>query len=158
MISPGDVAKAALWVTGREGAELTSDPVLSRWGISLAYHPEIGAAGIRAMTQQRAAQIFVEQYWVAAWSGLPQYLATPLLSFSVVEGPEQAALALQRALVVKADGLVGPQTCAVAASANKAALLEAFFAECMARFKESPRWVLDDIGWCRRQFAASCAP
>jgi lysozyme family protein len=107
------------------------------------------------MTQQQAAGIFADEYWVAAWSGLPQYLTVPMLSFAVVDGPTQAAFALQRALVVKADGVVGAQTIAAAGIPPPKALLESYFGECLTRFQQSPRWATDGTGWGRRQLAAS---
>jgi len=156
MIAHDEVMAAALWVTSREGGALVSDPALSKWGLSLRYHPEFGEAGIRNATQAQAAQVFASPtYWLEVWNALPTYLVIPLLSFAVLEGVGQGCYALQRALSVRVDGKIGPQTIAAASAAKPAVLLEEFFGACLERFEQSPRWILDGKGWCRRQFAAS---
>lgn len=162
MISSDDLARAGLWVTTVETGKLVSDPALSRWGVSLRYHPALGESGIQGMTQDRAAAILTsDTYWLPAWNGLPQYLTVPMLAFSVLEGPTQAAYALQAALGVKADGDVGVQTCAAAQTANPDhpldGLLRRNFEAQVHRLEESPRWLLDGAGWCGRQAAAMAA-
>ncbi len=162
MISPSDITAAGMWVTSVETGALVSDPWLSRWGISLKYHPELGASGITGMTQEQAVAILTsDQYWLPEWNALPQYLVIPMLSFSVLEGPTQASYALQRALGVKVDGDVGQNTIAAAATVEpkvrRDPFLKAFFRTCRQRFAESPRWVLDGEGWETRQLGASLA-
>lgn len=154
-----DIHQAALWVTGRESGTYTTDPWPSKWGVSQHYHPDLSVADIQSMTQAKAAALFVKSYWLPEWSALPTYLSIPMLSFSVLEGPGQAVVALQRALVVKPDGNVGPETLAAARTTEnrRDQFLEAFFRECRKRFAESPRWILDGEGWVTRQFAASLA-
>lgn len=162
MISLGDLAKAGLWVTAVETGTLVSDPALSRWGISLRYHPKLGEAGIRSMTRDEAVKILTsEQYWPLAWNTLPPYLATPMLAFSVLQGPTWAARALQSALGVAVDGAVGPETCAAADAANaldplNGLLRRNFEAQCR-RLQEDTRWLVDGIGWAGRQAAAMAA-
>jgi lysozyme family protein len=151
----GDITAAALWITGREGPYHNdpNDPGgETAWGVSARNHPGLVIANV---TQPQAAQIFVEQYWPKGADQLPTYLATPLLAFAVLDGPVQAVMALQRALVVTADGAVGPQTIAAAASAKQNDLLETFFGACLTRLMQSPNWSTYGIGWARRQFAAS---
>lgn len=162
MISLGDVARAALWVTTVETGTLAHDPALSRWGISLRYHPELTASDITGMTQDRAAGILgSSDYWLSSWNALPQYLAVPLLSFSVLDGPVQAAMALQSALGVHVDGDIGPETGAAANCANAAdplnGLLRRNFEAQMHRLQTSSRWLLDGVGWAGRQAAAMAA-
>ena len=147
---------AAGWIADWEGPQLVTDPYLSRFGISIKYHP---TEDIRNMTRDRAIAIFLKEYWPAGADGLPDYLAIPLMSFSVVEGATQAVYALQRALVVKVDGDIGNGTIAAAAAtlANRDRFLVAFGRACRKRFAESPRWILDGEGWEARQMAASLA-
>jgi lysozyme family protein len=161
-VSLDELATAGMWVTTVETGILTRDPALSRWGISLKYHPELGVDGITGMTQPRAAAILTSPtYWLPSWSGLPAYLATPMLAFSVLEGPTQAAYALQRALGVKVDGDIGPATCAAAMTANPSdplsGLLRRNYEAQWRRLAESPRWSIDGAGWCGRQAAAMAA-
>ena len=146
--------EAALWVTGREGGKLVSDPWLSRWGISLQYHSEVGADGVRNMTQPAAAKIIAQQYWIEVWNPLPPYIVIPVLSFAVLEGTANACYAIQRGLGVTVDGKFGPQTYGAADAALPSEFLEEFYGACLDQFEKSPRWVKDGKGWCKRQAAA----
>ncbi len=150
---------AALWVANWEGPEVTSDPWLSCCGISIHYHPEFTETQIRSMTPEKAAPIFVKGYWPENASSLPDYLSIPLMAFSVLEGPVQAVFALQRALVVPADGHIGPQSIAAATTtvSKRDEFLEEFFGQCFVRFSQSQRWPIDGKGWVTRQLAASLA-
>jgi lysozyme family protein len=157
MITAGQLAAAALWVTEREGP-YHNDPRdpggETAWGFALRYHPEL-TGSLQTLTQQQAAQMLAKQYWEASWNDLPSYLATPMLAFSVLEGPGQAAQCLQRALVVHVDGDIGEQTIHAATLPMPIALLESYFGACMDRLHVSPTWSRDGTGWERRQLAAS---
>lgn len=157
MISAGDIANAALWVTGREGPYHFDprDPGgETAWGFAVRYHPELKGK-LQTLSQSEAATMLAQQYWPANASGLPSYLAIPLLAFSVLEGPGQAVMALQRALVVHADGAIGAQTVHAATLPNPKDLLESYFGACMDRLHESAGWSIEGIGWERRQMRAS---
>ena len=160
MISPGELANAGLWVTGREGP-YHCDPLdpggATAWGIAIRYHPEFTDERLRNLTQEQAAQIFIAKYWPSNASDLPSCLATPLLSFSVLEGPLEAVEALQKALGVHVDGQIGQQTIHAATLLNNALLLENFFRACMERLHGSPNWSNYGLGWECRQLAASLA-
>lgn len=159
MISVADIDRAALWVTGREGPyhNDSHDPGgATAYGLAARYHPEL-ADELATITQQEAAEYLAAHYWGAPWNELPQYLVTPMLAFSVLEGPIRAAECLQRALVVHVDGDVGAQTIHAAQLPKPDALLEAYFGACMDVLHESNTWVRDGTGWERRQFAASLA-
>lgn len=156
-ISAGQIAAAALWVTGREGPYHCDprDPGgETAWGLAIRYHPEL-AGKLQTITQAEAAQILAEKYWPAGASELPDYLAIPLLAFSILEGPEQAVMALQRALGVRSDGDIGQQTAHAATLPTPGDLLEEYFGACMDRLHQSPSWYRDGTGWERRQMRAS---
>jgi lysozyme family protein len=159
MISADALQEASLWVTGREGPYHfdPKDPGgETAWGLAVRYHPEL-AGKLQALTQAAAAQMLAEQYWPKGASDLPSYLAMPLLAFSVLDGPVQAVMALQRALGVHVDGGIGPQTIHAATLPTPAALLEWYFGACMDRLHQSATWSRDGTGWERRQMAASLA-
>lgn len=149
----------AIWVANWEGTKVVTDPWLSCCGISIHYNPEFSEAQIRSMTPERAAPVFVKKYWPEGASALPDYLSIPVMAFSVLEGPVQAAYALQRALDVKVDGMIGEHTAAAALTTvgNRDAFLIAFFRTCRQRFTQSSRWMIDGEGWEARQLAASLA-
>jgi len=158
MISPGQLSAAGLWVTSREGPYHV-DPLdpggATSWGISIRYHKEFTDAQLRALTQTDAAAFLVKNYWPDHAEDLPDFLAIPLLSFSVLEGPTQAVMCLQRALVVHVDGGIGPQTIHAANLPTQEALLESYFGACMDRLHGRADWIREGTGWERRQFAAS---
>lgn len=162
--SPQQLTAAGLWVASVETGRLVSDPWLSRWGVSLHYHPELTAADITGMTQDRAAGILSSQgYWPRPWNALPAFLAKPVLAFSVLEGPTKSARALQAALGVKTDGDIGAGTVA-AAEAGEAKALDPVdgvlrrLVEAQADIlKESPRWLIDGVGWVGRCSAGAVA-
>lgn len=154
----------ALWVAKYEGPYHNDPRDLggsTAWGVSLRYNADhFTDAQLRALTPQAAADYFVEHYWPkAASTALPDYLSTPLMAFSVLEGPTQAVYALQRALGVKVDGDIGPQTITAAATTvgKRDEFLTAFFRQCRKRFVQSPNWLSDGEGWESRQLAASLA-
>jgi lysozyme family protein len=157
VISAGQIAAAALWVTGREGP-YHLDPLdpggETAFGLAIRYHPEL-AGKLQTITQAEAAQILAAQYWPKGASDLPECLAIPMLAFSVLEGPGQAVMALQRALVVHVDGNIGPQTVHAATLLTTGDLLEAYFGACMDRLHQSQTWARDGTGWERRQLRAS---
>lgn len=159
MISVGDIAKAALWVTGREGPYHCDphDPGgATAWGLASRYHPDL-ADRLPTITQAEAADYLAAHYWEAEWSSLPQFLALPMLAFAVLEGTGQAAQCLQRALVVHVDGNVGAQTIHAAQLPKMDELLESYFGACMDRLHQRDGWAREGTGWERRQFAASLA-
>lgn len=156
---------AALWVAEWEGP-YHNDPVdpglATAWGVSLRYNADhFTDAQLRALTPQSAAAYFIAHYWPAGADELPPYLATPIMSFAVLEGPTQAVYALQRALDVRIDGTIGPQTIAAAATtapvAKRDAFLTAYFRACRRRLAEAPQWLTEGEGWEARQLAASLA-
>lgn len=157
MILPGQISAAALWITGREGPyhfDLRDPGGETAWGLAAKYHPEL-AGKLQTLTQEQAAGILAEKYWPEGASDLPSVLAIPLLAFSVLEGPVQAVMALQRALVVHVDGGIGAQTVHAAQIPQPADLLESYFGACMDRLHESSGWARNGTGWERRQFRAS---
>jgi len=154
---------AALWVANWEGPYHVDphDPGgATAWGISLRYNSaHFTDADLRQLTAQDAADYFVAHYWPENADQIPAYLSIPLLAFSVLEGPVQAAYALERALGAPVNGGIGPQTIAAAATTLTRCdkFLTAFFRACRQRLTESPQWLRDGEGWEARQFAASLA-
>jgi lysozyme family protein len=130
---------------------------ITAYGISKRYHPDLTDAQLRAFTPETAGQFLVAHYWLegSGVAALPDCLVTPLLAFSVLEGPIQAVRALQRGIGVKVDDDLGPATAAAAAAMKPKALLTAFYRECMRRLHASPGWLRDGLGWECRQLAAS---
>lgn len=153
-------ATAVAFVLAREGGELVSDPNdpggLSRYGIALRRHPELSAADIRAMTAERARAIYAGSYWSAVKGDeLPEHLQLPMLDAAVNMGPGSAIKALQRALYLSADGLLGPQTLKAAATADARATLAGLTSERIAHYSALQGWQTFGRGWTKRAVLAA---
>jgi lysozyme family protein len=156
VISQGDIVASAIWVATYEGPYHCdpNDPGgATAFGLSIRY-TKFTDAQLRAITVADAAQYYVQNYAPKNYSLLPQYFATPLLAFAILE-TSQAVIALQRSLGVPQDGVIGNQTAAAAArEAPKLALLN-YYRECMRHLRTRPEWPEEGLGWECRQVAAS---
>jgi lysozyme family protein len=136
--------RAVALVLSHEGG-LVDDPAdpggLTNHGISLRAYPELGAAGIRGLTAEQAAEIYRRDWWLRyGWAELPAPIGAKLLDLGVNIGAEAAQRALQRALratgaAVTEDGVLGPATRAAAAEADAAALLAALRSEAAGHYR-----------------------
>lgn len=115
-----------------DGVHFVNDPDdpggATNFGISLRFLNSIGLAGdidgdgdvdaddIRAMTLERAGQIYIKHFWEDTHiDQLPPRLAVKVFDMAVNMGPKQAIKILQRTLnaighTVAVDGVIGPQT------------------------------------------------
>jgi lysozyme family protein len=154
-------ARAVAFVLAHEGSELTeneADPGgLTRYGIALKRHPELTAADIRAMTAQRAAQIYEGPQYFGAIKGyqLPDALQLPMLDAAVMSGPGEAIRWLQRALYVRDDGDLGPETLNAAAHASVVPVIQRFCAERLYTLSTLPNWAPNAVGWSTRVIASA---
>lgn len=75
---------------------------------------------VRDLTMAQAAELYRRNEWAAVHGDeLPPPLALLAFDMAVNEGPERAAVTLQQALGVTADGKIGPSTLAAATSAGR---------------------------------------
>jgi lysozyme family protein len=131
-------------VLAHEGG-LVDDPAdpggITNYGISLRSYPELGAAGIRALTPEQAKEIYRRDWWLRyGWADLPAPIGAKLLDIGVNIGAEAAHRALQRALratgaPVVEDGLLGPATRAEVAQAEPAPLVTALRSEVAGHYR-----------------------
>jgi lysozyme family protein len=136
--------RAVAAVLAHEGG-LVDDPAdpggITNHGISLRSYPELGAAGIRALTPEQAAEIYRRDWWQRnGWAELPAAVGAKILDIGVNIGVESVHRALQRALratgaAVAEDGSLGPQTRAAVARADVSALLAAFRSEVAGHYR-----------------------
>lgn len=101
-----------------EGGEV-NDPddlgKLTKFGISARMYPTLD---IHNLTREQATEIYSRDYWEAFNLGsLPPVLGTLVLHYGAVAGPATAIILLQRALGVKADGILGIKTVTAAINA-----------------------------------------
>jgi lysozyme family protein len=109
---------ASRWIIEAEGGEV-NDPSDSgghtKFGISKRSYPHVDIA---SLTRDRALDIYRTDYWSrAGCHDLPAALALVVFDHAVLSGPRTAVAALQRAVLVTADGIVGPATIAAAKAA-----------------------------------------
>ena len=131
-------------VLAHEGG-LVDDPAdpggITNCGVSLRSYPQLGAAGIRALTPDQAKEIYRRDWWLrCGWDELPAPIAAKLLDIGVNIGAEAVHRALQRALratgaTVGEDGVLGPATRAAVAKADATALLVAFRSEVAGHYR-----------------------
>jgi lysozyme family protein len=99
--------------------------------------------------QSDIESIYHDEYWNPYCDLLP--IGTDYLYFdmAVNAGPQRAAILLQRALGVTADGRIGPITRSIIAKADPASLVSSFSAQKEAFYKSlhQPRFIK---GWLNR--------
>ena len=122
---------------------------LTHFGISQRAYPDVD---MKALTLQKAAAIYREDYWDPIKGDLlPAGLDLLMLDSAVNQGAKTAAVLLQQALDIKADGIIGPITLTRARQAMPD-LLITFAAERALRYEFSRNETTFGRGWYRRLF------
>lgn len=80
----------------------------TNFGISARAYPHLD---IRCLTRDEAKEIYRRDYWMKFNTGkFPPWMRLPFFDACVNQGPHFAIMALQTALGVKVDGILGPKT------------------------------------------------
>ena len=117
-------------------------------GISKRSYP---LEDIKNMTRERAAAIYRRDFWNAIRGDeLPAGVDLAAFDAAVNSGPSRAAKWLQRAVAVKADGVVGPNTLAAVQKADPARTINRMLDDRLAWLHGLPTWERYRIGWSRR--------
>ena len=108
------------------GDKITEDPRdpggLTKWGISQRAHPN---ADIRSLTREQAHAIYDRDYWRRIrGDDLPLSVGLMVFDMAVNQGVSAACKALQRALGVSPDGVLGPVTLNALRGRDSASLCE----------------------------------
>lgn len=141
---------------------------LTRWGITLralvARAIDVNGDGLvdrrdlETMTPADRDRFYLTNYWDAASCGaLPSALALLHFDAAVNQGPARARLFLQKAVGVKADGIIGRRTLgAVDAewSVNPRRVLREYALHRAIHYTSLSIFVLFGVGWLRRLFDA----
>ena len=124
----------------------------TRFGITEAVAREVGYRGdMRELPLDLAKRIYKDRYWDAVRAEeLPEAIRYAVFDAAVNSGPRQAALWLQRAVGVKDDGIIGPQTLAAVHAANPERLLRRFLSQRLRFMAGLPSWPAFGRGWARR--------
>lgn len=133
------------WTTGRPGQGECKG---TKFGISAMSYPELDIA---RLTRDEAKRI----YWVDWWNTLDlhQYTAGmryQLFDAAINHGMRNAIRILQWAVVVKADGIVGPVTRDALSKTSADDLLMLFISERLVFMTDLRGWENFGRGWARR--------
>lgn len=124
----------------------------TRFGITEAVAREVGYRGdMRELPLDLAKRIYKDRYWDAVRAEeLPEAVRYAVFDAAVNSGPRQAILWLQRAVGVKDDGIIGPQTLAAVRAADPERLLRRFLSQRLRFMTNLPNWGSFSRGWARR--------
>ena len=146
----GDFHRCIDRILAEEGglSDHPADPGgLTHYGISQRAYPQLDIA---ALTLADAKALYRRDYWqVLHGDQLPSGLDLLMLDCAINQGPVTAIKLLQRALRIRDDGLIGPETLNAAADAMPG-LLDAFAAERALRYELNPNEATFGRGWYRR--------
>lgn len=129
---------------------------LTKYGISLRAHPELGEEGIRNLTEEQAIEIYRTSYWTPLRPArFSPRLALPLLDAAVNHGLGGAGRILQQSLNrlgadLVVDGIIGEKTVAAAKSYRPSRVLAAFLAERLRFYRNLDTYDEFGAGWDRR--------
>lgn len=124
----------------------------TRYGITEAVAREVGYKGdMRELPLELAKRVYLERYWKPIRADdLPPSVRYAVFDGAVNSGPAQAALWLQRALGVRADGVIGPITLKAAYDANPDALRMRILSQRLRFMAGLSNWPAFSRGWAIR--------
>jgi lysozyme family protein len=121
---------------------------LTRYGISRLAYPDLD---ITHLTEADARAIYKRDYWnKLQCDSLPEQVAFALFDCAVNVGVEQATKILQRALGIRADGVLGPETMRAAKSPDTVKVVRDFTLERMQFYMSLSTYSVFGKGWLRR--------
>jgi lysozyme family protein len=124
----------------------------TRFGITEAVAREVGYRGdMRELPLDLAKRIYKDKYWdTVKAEQLPAGVRYTVFDAAVNSGPGQSVKWLQRALGVKDDGVIGPQTLAAANAANPDALRMRMLGQRLRFMAGLSNWPAFSRGWATR--------
>lgn len=151
-------------IHGSEGAKFSMDPddpgnwtggrpsigvlIGSKFGISANTYPDLD---IENLTWDDAADIYIRDFLAPLKADrYPDGVAYAMLDFAIHSGGPQAKLELQRAVGVRADGIIGPVTLAAINSFSEAQLVMLITGRRLHFMTNRANWSKHGRGWARR--------
>lgn len=120
----------------------------TNYGISKRQYPDVD---IKALTLDDAKAIYKRDYWDAVKADqMPYPVAFEVFDAAVNHGTERAAIMLQTALKISADGLIGPVTLATAQACDPDKFRMRFNAARLRFYTSLSTWPAFGKGWARR--------
>lgn len=112
---------------------------------------DVDADDILLLTPAQAGAIYKAHYWAPLrCEALPAGVDLVVFDIGVNAGPRAAVLMLQRALTVKVDRVLGPQTLAAAALAEARTVIDRMAALRAEHYRALPGYPRFGRGWLRR--------
>jgi len=120
------------------------------WGVTEAVARSNGFQGsMRDLPQDFAKSVYYNGYWkLCRCDELPVSIRFDVFDGAVNSGVSQSIKWLQRALGVREDGVIGPQTLAAAQSASN--LAQRYTGQRLMFMTNLPTWPAFGKGWARR--------
>lgn len=120
----------------------------TKFGISKRAYPQ---EDIAALTLERAREIYRRDYWgPAGCHVVPPAISFDLFDMAVHSGVLAAVRALQSALGVTIDGVLGPRTLQAAQSMPVLRLVARLNGARLLYMTQAPTWPSHGRGWARR--------
>jgi lysozyme family protein len=142
------------------GGHIVSHPKdpggLTKYGISLRAHPELGEEGIRNLTVDQAKEIYLRDYWKPLrLHRFSPRMALPLFDAGVNHGIRTAGELLQEALNrlgadLVVDGILGDKTVKAAKSYAPKRVLSALLVERLRFYQGLKTYDVFGHGWEKR--------
>ncbi|MDQ3235465.1 MAG: hypothetical protein M3Q07_26950 [Pseudobdellovibrionaceae bacterium] len=125
---------------------------LTKYGISLRAHPELGAEGIRNLTEEEAIEIYRNKYWIPLRLGrFSPRLALPLFDAAVNHGPGSGVRIFQVALNrlgadLVVDGVAGELTVKASKAYSPRRVLAAFLSQRLQFYRGLKTYAVFGLG------------
>jgi len=134
------------------GSAISKDPNdpggLTKYGISQRAYPQLA---IEDLTENDAIKLYERDYWVKVQAQhLPARLRLLVFDCAVNQGVPRAAMMLQRACGVAADGNIGPRTIQAIKDFEVEFLIDSIARQRMQAYIKNPRWNIYGAGWAVR--------
>lgn len=120
----------------------------TKFGISKRSYPNLD---IKNLTREDAIEIYRRDFWIfCKCAQLPAPLAFILFDGAVNQGGPAAIRLLQKALNVRADGIIGPETFTALQTASLRGVACDFVARRAYQYSLHPQVARFGLGWYRR--------
>lgn len=140
-----DRADRGNWTSGKIGIGKLRG---TKFGLAAMTYPDLD---IENLTRLEAKEIYRRDWWEAlGMDKLRPAVAYQMFDAAINHGMYNATRIVQRALKVKADGIIGPVTGSTIAETDLDDLLMRFLAERLVFMTEIATWGRYGRGWARR--------
>jgi len=120
----------------------------TKWGISAMTYPNLD---IKSLTKEQAKDIYKKDWWdKLKLDDKPNAVAYQLMDAAIQSGMHNAVEALQTALSVKVDGIIGAGTLAALAKADLNDTLLCFISARITFYTGISTWARNGAGWMNR--------